>query len=361
MSRGETRQNREGTAAGDRFVSVKMETSLVVIGGGTGSFSVLSGLRDHAVDLCSIVTMMDSGGHSGVLRDAYGILPPGDLRRCLIALSDESQILRDLFSFRFEDPPLAGQNLGNLFLLALTQSTGSERRAIESISKILKIKGRVVPVTWDHSHLNAELDNGEVIEGEGNIDVRGDASPALPAHDMAHAIRRVFLSPAATANPDALKEIARADVIVLAPGDLFTSTIPNLLVDGIAEAIQESRAPLIYVLNLMTKHGETDGYSASRHVAEIERYVGRVPNGVLIHDGSVPKCLLTRYDSEHARPVELDIDGMRALGVSVICSKNIMAADSFVRHDPQRTAAALIELAETLRQSGWVSASFRTD
>jgi len=260
--------------------------------------------------------MMDSGGHSGVLRDAYGVLPPGDLRRCLIALSDEAQILRDVFSFRFEDPPLAGHNLGNLFLLALTKATGSERRAIESISKILKIKGRVVPVTWDHSHLNAELDNGEVIEGEGNIDVRGNASPALPDRDLTHGIRRVFLSPPATANPDALNEIARADVVVLAPGDLFTSTIPNLLVDGIPEAIQESNAPLIYVLNLMTKHGETDGYSASRHLAEIVRYAGRVPDGVLIHDGSVPEHLIARYDSERARPVELDLDKMRELGVS---------------------------------------------
>lgn len=327
-----------------------METSFVVIGGGTGSFSVLSGLRDHAVDLCSIVTMMDSGGHSGVLRDAYGVLPPGDLRRCLIALSDESQILRDVFSFRFEDPPLAGHNLGNLFLLALTKATGSERRAIESISKILKIKGRVVPVTWDHSHLNAELDNGEIIEGEGNIDVLGSANPALPSRDMTRAIRRVFLSPPATANPDALSEIARADVVVLAPGDLYTSTIPNLLVDGIADAIQESKAPFIYALNLMTKFGETDGYSASRHLAEIKRYVGRIPDGVLIHDGSVPEHLITRYDSEGARPVELDLDQMRELGVSMIWSRNIMAADSLVRHDPQRTAAALIKLAETLLQ-----------
>ena len=180
--------------------TAKMETSLVVIGGGTGSFSVLSGLRNHAVDLSSIVTMMDSGGHSGVLRDAYGVLPPGDLRRCLIALSDESQILRDVFSFRFEEPPLAGHNLGNLFLLALTKATGSERRAIESISKMLNIKGRVIPVTWDHSHLNAELEDGEIIEGEGNIDVLGNTSPALPDRDMTRAIRRVFLAPAASAS-----------------------------------------------------------------------------------------------------------------------------------------------------------------
>ncbi len=332
-----------------------MKTSLVVMGGGTGSFSILSGLRDHDLDLCSIVTMMDSGGHSGVLRDAYGVLPPGDLRRCLIALSDESQLLRDVFSFRFEDPPLAGHNLGNLFFLALTQSTGSERRAIQSISRMLNIKGRVVPVTWDHSHLNAELESGEIIEGEGNIDVRGNANPALPERDMACAIRRVFLSPPATANPDALEEIANADIIVLAPGDLFTSTIPNLLVSGVAEAIQKARAPLVCILNLMTKHGETDGFSASRHIDEIANYAGRIPDSILVHDGSVPERMVTRYDSEHAQPVEFDFDRIRALGVSLIWRKNIMAADSLVRHDPARTATALIELADTLLSSGRVA------
>ncbi|MCP5043820.1 MAG: YvcK family protein [bacterium] len=325
-----------------------MARNLVVIGGGTGSFTLLSGLRDKPVSLCSIVTMMDSGGHSGELRDTYGVLPPGDLRRCLIALSDESQMLRDVLSFRFEEPPLEGHNLGNLFFLALTQATGSERRALDSISRMLKIHGHVLPVTWDHSHLNAELEDGEVIEGEGNIDLRGSESPALPDHDMSKAIRRVFLSPPAKANPKAVTAIDSADALVLAPGDLFTSTLPNLLVDGIAEAIQQSPAPFVYVMNLMTKHGETDGFAASRHVGEIERYAGRIPDAVLIHDGSVPRRLITRYDCEYARPVELDADRMRVMGVSTIWSNDIMAADSLVRHDPERTAAALIELIDTL-------------
>ena len=325
-----------------------MGKSLVVIGGGTGSFSILSGLRNHPVELSSIVTMMDSGGDSGVLRDAYGVLPPGDLRRCLIALSDESEILRDVFSYRFEEPPLAGHNLGNLFFLALTKTSGSERKAIESIARILKIKGRVIPVTWNHSHLNAELDDGEIIEGEGNIDVRGSANPALPDHDTARKIKRVFLAPKATANPDALDAIARADILVIAPGDLFTSSIPNLLVDGISEAIQKAKAPMIYVVNLMTKHGETDDYSASRHIAEFERYAGRLPDAVLLHDGSVPKHLVNHYGTQLAKPVELDIHRIRDLGVEVIWRKDIMAADSLVRHDPERTAAALINLSKEL-------------
>jgi len=325
-----------------------MEESIVVIGGGTGSFSVLSGLRHHAVNVCSIVTMMDSGGNSGVLRDSYGVLPPGDLRRCLIALSDDSQMLRDILSFRFEEAPLTGHNLGNLFFLALTRASGSERIAIESISKMLKIKGRVLPVTWDHSHLNAELEGGEIVEGEGNIDVRGNENPALPVRDMSRPIEGVFLSPPAKANPDALEAIGHADVIILAPGDLYTSTLPNLLVGGISESIQKSEAPFIYVLNLMTKHGETDGYAASQHIEQIVRYAGRVPDAVLIHDGSVPDELLDLYDSEHAKPVELDSKRIRELGVSIVWRRDIMAADSLVRHDPARTAAAIVELANEL-------------
>lgn len=325
-----------------------MENSYVVIGGGTGSFSLLSGLRHHSVELSSIVTMMDSGGNSGVLRDSYGVLPPGDLRRCLIALSDESQMLRDILSFRFEEPPLTGHNLGNLFFLALTRASGSERHAIESIGKMLKIKGRVIPVTWDHSHLNAEIEGGEIIKGEGNIDVRGNENPALPDRDLSLQIERVFLDPPAAANSDALEAIGRANVVILAPGDLYTSTLPNLLVGGVSEAIQKSEAPFIYVLNLMTKHGETDGYTASRHVEEIKRYAARIPDAVLIHDGSVPEDLLSRYNSEHAQPVEVDLDAVRALGVSVIWRRDIMAADSIVRHDPARTAAALVELTDVL-------------
>jgi uncharacterized cofD-like protein len=332
----------------NRKVTADMENSYVVMGGGTGSFSLLSGLRHHAVDLSSIVTMMDSGGNSGVLRDSYGVLPPGDLRRCLIALSDESQMLRDILSYRFEEPPLTGHNLGNLFFLALSLQSGSEKLAIESIGKMLKIKGRVIPVTWDHSHLTAEIEGGEVIQGEGNIDVRGDENPALPPRDLSRSIERVYLAPPASANPDAIEAIERAQVVILAPGDLYTSTLPNLLVGGIPEAIQKVEAPFIYVLNLMTKHGETDGYSASRHIEEIKRYAGRTPDAVLIHDGSVPDDLITRYDDEHAQPVEVDFDKMRALGVSVTWQRDIMSADSLVRHDPTRTAAALVELVDTL-------------
>ncbi len=322
--------------------------NVVVIGGGSGSFTILSGLRSRP-ELClsSIVSMMDSGGDSGELRDAFGVLPPGDLRRCLVALSEESDLLRDLFSFRFEEPPLAGRNFGNLFILALTRALGSEREAISAIGKILKIRGRVLPVTWDHSQLVVELENGERIHGESNIDGRGLTDRPHLSHDPDVPIRRAYLDRPAQANPEAVDAILLADVIVVAPGDVFTSTIPNFLVDGIPEAIQEAAAPMVQILNMMTKHGETDGWSASRHVSAITEYAGRLPNALLIHRGAVPGALLASYRSESAQPVAIDDDALNKLGMLVRYA-DIASTASLVRHDPARTAAALMEVFEAL-------------
>ena len=213
--------------------------AITVIGGGTGSFNVLVGLRPHRrLRITSIVTMTDSGGDSGRLRTEYKILPPGDIRRCLVALSDESPLLCDLFNFRFEDDPLRGRQLGNLLVLALTRILGSEQDAISAIHRLLNIRGRVLPVTWDQVHLCAELADGRIIEEEANIDV--------PKHDPTIPIVRVFLKPAARPNPEALGAIAESDAIVLAPGDLYTSTLPNLLVPGVSEAIRNARgAPVL--------------------------------------------------------------------------------------------------------------------
>lgn len=317
------------------------KTVVSVIGGGTGSFSVLSGLGAYEnLWVHSIVTMMDSGGDSGRLRDEFGMLPPGDVRRCLVALSGESMLLRDLFSFRFVDGSLENRSFGNLFLLALTKMLGSEKEAIEAISRILKIRGRVIPVTWDHSHLFAELGDGTIVAGEANISV--------PNHDGSVPIERVYLDPPAEANPEAVQAILDSDFIVFAPGDLFTSTIPNLLVKGIPEAICQSRAPLIYVLNLMTKHGETDDYTASNHVARIARYTGRVPDAVLVHQGTVPSEMALRYEEEKARQVRVDIDDLYRMGVKLVKAGDVMSATSLVRHDPARTAVVLIELFDDL-------------
>jgi uncharacterized cofD-like protein len=316
-------------------------TKVTVIGGGTGSFNVLSGLRHHAhLAIRSIVTMMDSGGDSGRLRDEFGVLPPGDVRRCLVALSEESALLRNLFSFRFDEDPLSGRSFGNLFFLALTRTLGSEQHAVEAIGRILKIRGRVIPVTWDHAHLVAELEDGSQVEGEANLDV--------PRHDTNVPICRVRLEPRARANPEALAALQESDFVVLAPGDLYGSTIPNLLVEGIAEALQASRARLVYAVNLMTRAGQTLGFRASRHVEEVARYAGRTPDAVLVQAGEIPAGLARRYEAEAAHPVEVDVAAIEALGVGLVHAEDVMCAASFVRHDPVRTARALVWLFDAL-------------
>jgi len=317
-----------------------MTPRVTVIGGGTGSFNVLLGLREHDLQLRSIVSMMDSGGDSGRLRDEFGMLPPGDVRRCLIALSEESQLMRELFSHRFSEPPLAGRSFGNLFLLALTEFLGSERASLDAISKILKIRGQVIPVTWDSSHICAELADGTVVTGEANIDV--------PKHDASLPITNVYLDPPAQANEEALAALADSDFVVLAPGDLYTSTIPNLIVEGVPEALAKTSATLIYVLNLMTKYGETQGYAASHHIDRIHRYGGRVPDAVLVHEGKIPKDLLKRYESERTHQVHVDREALTQLGVKLVESADVMSANSYVRHDPARVGQALMSLFATL-------------
>jgi uncharacterized cofD-like protein len=292
------------------------------------------------LEIRSIVSMMDSGGDSGRLRDEFGVLPPGDVRRCLVALSDETALMRELFTFRFSEPPLDGRNFGNLFFLALTRVLGSPKLAIEAAGKILKIRGEVIPITWDHSHVFAVLVDGQIVAGEANIDV--------PKHDGAIPIDRVYLEPKALANPDALRAIEESDFIVLAPGDLYTSTIANLLVDGVKEALSTSFAPLVYVVNLMTKYGETNGYTASRHVEQIARYAGRVPDAVVVHDGRIPEHIALKYEAEAAYRVRIDEPALHELGVRIVRHADVMCSNSLVRHDSTRTATTLIDLFDEL-------------
>lgn len=294
-------------------------------------------MRDNErLSLRSIVTVTDSGGDSGRLRDEFGVLPPGDIRRCLLALSEDSTLLRSLFEFRFKEDPLHDRQMGNLLFLALTRILGNERAALQAVHRLLKIRGRVLPVSWDHVHLCAELCNGQIVEREANID--------KPVHDPAIPIAKVFLKPEATPNPEALEALATSDFIVMAPGDLFTSTIPNLLVRDVPAAIRSAPGKLIYVMNLMTKRGETDGYTASQHVAQIVTYGGRVPDAVLGHRGPLSDDLARRYQAESAQPVVLDKDRLSDLGVGHLRIADVMSSASKARHDPARTAAALDSL-----------------
>lgn len=242
---------------------------VVVIGGGTGTFTVLRGLKNYEHDITAIVSMFDSGGSSGVLRDEHGVLPPGDVRRCLVALSDGEQekMLRKLFNYRFENGnTLKGHSFGNILLTALTDILDGEDKAINAAGALLNIKGKVLPVSLEKAHLCVELENGTIVEGETNIDI--------PKHDGNLKITKSYLNPNVKVHKKAVEAIEDADAIVFGPGDLYTSLVPNFLVDGVPEAVKRSEAKKLFVLNLFTKWGETHNYTASDYAREMLSYIG---------------------------------------------------------------------------------------
>lgn len=313
------------------------------MGGGTGLFTALSGLRRHDVELTAIVTMADSGGSSGRLRDEFGTLPAGDVRRCLVALAaDDSvgMILRQLFEYRFDrGEGLTGHSFGNLLLTALAGVTGGMDAAIREAARLLRVKGTVLPVTLTNSHLHAVLVDGRVLSGERAIDLRRESVP----------IDRVYLDPPAEATAEALAAIAAADLVVIGPGDLYTSIAPNLLVRGIREAIAASPAQVVYVCNLMTKHGETDGFAASDFLRVANDYLGDgvLDTALLNYYEWFPRDILQRYRQEHAEPVSID-PRSHQYGVRLVV-RSLAAAGTYLRHDPDRLAQAIVEL---LRHGG---------
>lgn len=315
---------------------------VVVIGGGTGIHAVLRGLRRHTTEITAVVSMADNGGSSGRLRDEFGYLPPGDVRRCLVGLAsdEDSLLLRRLFEYRFDRGlGLNGHTFGNLLLTALTDILGGTDRAIEEAARLLRIEGRVLPVTLSHTTLCARLANGHIIRGETDIDVRKDF------HD--EPIAEIFLEPPAEVSAPVLEAIAGADLIVLGPGDLYTSVIPNLLVEGVAEGIRSSRARRVYVCNVMTKHGETDGFTASDFIREILRYLGSdcaLDCAILNYHESLPRELYIRYKSQRAEPVTIDLARCYE-AVPQLAIRQLTATGALVRHDPERLAATLLEVA----------------
>jgi uncharacterized cofD-like protein len=265
---------------------MKRRFNVVTIGGGTGTFVVLSGLKKYPINLSAIVSMMDSGGSAGRLRDQLGVLPPGDLRQALIALSQSEEIWRDLFTYRFEKGDLKGHTFGNIFLSSLEMISGSLDKSIDLASHILDTVGEVVPVTFTKCTLCARYKDGKELKGESLIDIALKKRPR---------ITYMCLEPEAKPNPNALDKIKKADFIILGPGDLYTSTIPNLLVDGVAEEIRKSKAKKIYVSNLMTKLGETDDYKVSDHVEELKNYLGGDVDYIVVNTKSPQKDILDWY------------------------------------------------------------------
>jgi uncharacterized cofD-like protein len=320
-----------------------MRKKVVVIGGGTGNFSVLGGLKQYKpLDLTAIVSMMDDGGSTGRLRSEFGILPPGDVRQCLIALSEESALIQKLFQYRFKGS-LGDHNFGNLFHLALSEITGSEERAILELSRILKITGQVLPVTLESVRLNAELEDGTVVSGETNID--------LPRHNAHLKISRLFLAPSAKANPRALTAIREAGFMIISPGDLFTSTLPNFLVEDMAQAVSEAHATRIYVCNLMTKHGETSGFTAADHVRTIHEYLGKPCLDIVIVNSTKPTpAQMAEYAFESSFPVGYDVQAILDQGVKKVIEAEVMSSRSLIRHNTNKIAWELFKTIQECRE-----------
>jgi uncharacterized cofD-like protein len=312
--------------------NLRIHNRIVTMGGGTGSFTMLSELKKVASQLSAIVTMSDSGGSSRRLIDEFGRpLPLGDLRQALVALSRSSRLWGDVFNYRFPDSnigTLGGHSLGNLILHSLQDlNDGDLIEALEDAAEILNTAGHVIPVTLEQSTLCAEMEDGSIVRGESAID-RPDGREIQP-------IQRVYLEPEVRASVRARKALERADTVIIGPGDLYTSIVPCLLVSGIAEAIRSCEGEIIYVCNVMTKHGETDNFRASDFVREVHQYLGRRVDTVLISTSTYPEQLLEAYARETAFPVETDLDEVRELVPHVVAG-HFSTTERLIRHDAER-------------------------
>lgn len=322
-----------------------LKKNVVTIGGGTGTFVVLSGMKQISnVSLQAIVSVADDGGSTGRLRDSYGFLPLGDARQALIALADDkgSSLMRSLFGYRFPKGDINGHNFGNLFLTALTDILGSDAAAIEAASQILRVDGRVVPVSEHSATLVAHLKDGNTVVSEHAIDERvPNRSPIVSLETAEPAL----------VSQDALEAVAGADLLVLGPGDLYASTLANFAVSGLSEAVVTARAHVAYIVNLFTKAGQTDGYSALNHIEALTRHIGRTPDTIIMHTGTFPADVLERYASEQEFPVVDDLPHdssvVRGLFADVVVAKKV-AGDvlprSLIRHDSAKIAEVLQKL-----------------
>ena len=308
---------------------------IVAIGGGTGLSTMLKGIKKITNNITAVVTVGDDGGSSGKLREELGVLPPGDIRSCIAALADDEDLVAKLFQYRFKDcAGLSGHSFGNLFLTAMCSITGDMVRAVKESSKVLSIRGRVLPSTLDDMRLVAEMDDGSIIKGESNIPESGKK------------IKRLFSEPGnCKALEDVIWAIHDADLIILGPGSLYTSVVPNLLIKDIAKAVNDSKAKKIYVCNIMTQPGETDGFSVSDHIKTLIKHAkyNKIMDAVLVNN-DLPTELLAPYKDAGSEPVVVDKDEINRMGIEIV-QKNLIedkryedGHSSFVRHSPSRLA-----------------------
>ncbi len=311
---------------------------IVAIGGGTGLSVLLSGLKEYTSNITAIVTVADDGGSSGRLRQQFDILPPGDIRNCLVALADTSTLMRDLFQFRFDDSSeLSGHSFGNLFITVMTRLTGDFEKAIKETSKVLALRGQVIPSTLNNVVLVAEHQDGSTTVGENKI-----PKTHIP-------IKRVTLRPQQPeGTPEAIKAIEEAQLIVLGPGSLYTSIIPNLLIKDITDSVVASEAVKVYVCNVMTQAGETEGYRASNHIKTLIAHSHpRIFNYCILNTGEIPSAILKRYAQEDSYPVINDTRSIENMGYRVI-EGDVAVTDDVVRHDPLKLAKIILGIIEEI-------------
>lgn len=317
---------------------------IVVIGGGTGNFSVLRGLKSYKVDLSAIVSMADDGGSTGILRDELGVLPPGDVRQCLVALSNSSNMMRSLMNYRFENGGLEGHSFGNLLLSALEKVTGSFEKAVEEMGKILFIKGKVIPVTTHQVRLKMLLGNRRLLEGEKEIYL---------SQEIDQGYSSIYLEPFPKANPHAIHEIMNADLIVMGPGGFHTSLIPNLLVEGVSQALRDSQAKKTFVVNLMNRRGQTTGFTVKSYLEEIKRFIGDdIFDYILVNNQNPSQELIDMYADE-GELVRNDLDDERVilaplLGEPKEALKKDLIKRNLIRHHPTKLAQELMKIVNHL-------------
>jgi len=328
---------------------------VVVIGGGTGCYVVLSSLKNRDVNLSAIVTMMDAGGSTGRLRDQLGVLPPGDVRQALVALSESSELWRQIFSYRFDTGDLGGHNFGNIFLSALEKVTGSTEEGLKEASQILKVKGNVIPVTYTKCSLCARYSDGSLVIGEDKIDSSYTKRPR---------IKQMYLEPAGILNPLVKETIEKADAIIFAPGDLYTSLLPNLLVNGFTDILARSSAKKIYITNLMTKLGQTDDFYLSDLLLELDKYLGGSFLDYVVINNKKPSVEVLNWykDVDNVTWIEDDLYDKKVIEAHLIRGDYLSdvtyvqnAADrlkrSLIRHDPEKLTNELIKLIDNTNVS----------
>ncbi|MGL5438868.1 MAG: gluconeogenesis factor YvcK family protein [Filifactoraceae bacterium] len=321
-----------------------MSLKVVVIGGGTGQGNLLRGLKQYTDNLTAIVTVADDGGGSGILRVENNILPPGDMRNCLLSLSNMDPALERLMKHRFKEGRLTGQNFGNLFILALSEIYGDMELAIEETTRMLGVQGRVLPVSMENIHLRAVLSNGEVVIGESKI--------APKSIEKGVNIKSLHLIPEAPkANIDAINAIKSADIIVLGPGSLYTSIIANVLIPEIKTELKKSKALKLYMCNIMTENGETDGYNCLNHVDSLCNYLdGGTIDHILVNETIVPKKVEEKYINENQ--IQVLIDGkqaseIRKKGIVITKAKFLKINDkNQVIHDTEKVSKIIMDIAE---------------